>query len=80
MKLIKDGRKNLLLRKNINIRCPIKIIHGIKDEIVPWQINNKIEKRVLTKNLTITLVKNGDHSLSTISNIKIITNTIETLI
>ena len=80
MKLIKDGRKHLLLRKKINIKCPIRIIHGIKDEIVPWQINYKIEKKVSTKNLTITLIKNGDHSLSKNSDIKTITYTVGSLI
>jgi len=80
MKLIKDGRKHLLLRKKINIKCPIRIIHGIKDAIVPWQINYKIEKKVSTKNLTITLIKNGDHSLSKNSDIKAITYTVGSLI
>ena len=33
--LIKDGRKNKVLNKNININIKVTMIHGKKDEVVP---------------------------------------------
>jgi hypothetical protein len=33
--LIKDGRKNRVLKKNIHSKIKVTMIHGSKDEVVP---------------------------------------------
>ncbi len=35
--LIEDGRRHLLLRGAIDIRCPVRLLHGLADPDVPWQ-------------------------------------------
>jgi pimeloyl-ACP methyl ester carboxylesterase len=35
--LIEDGRTHLLLRGPIPLACPVRILHGMRDEAVPWQ-------------------------------------------
>ena len=62
--LIEDGRKNLLLGGTLNLSCPVRIIQGMKDPDVPWQHAMKLQECV-EGNPTVTLVKNGDHRLST---------------
>jgi len=62
--LILDGRKNLLLDAPINITCPVRIIQGMKDTSVPWQHAQKIADALVSEDVKLTLVKNGDHSLS----------------
>ena len=42
--LIKDGRKNKVLNKKINLKILVTMIHGRKDEVVPVVYS----KRILT--------------------------------
>ncbi len=62
--LIVDGRKNLLLDAPINIKCPVRIIQGMKDTSVPYTHASKIVDALVSPDVELTLVKNGDHSLS----------------
>ncbi len=61
--LIEDGRKHLLLDKPIAIACPIRIVQGMMDPDVPWQHAMKLVE-ALGPDTQITLVKDGDHRLS----------------
>jgi pimeloyl-ACP methyl ester carboxylesterase len=62
--LIEDGRKHLLLDRAIDITCPIRIIQGMSDPDVPWEHALELAGR-LTGNPVVTLIKQGDHRLST---------------
>lgn len=62
--LIEDGRRRLLLRRPIAIRCPVTLIQGMRDEDVPWQTALRIAHMLESDEVTVTLVKNGDHRLS----------------
>ncbi len=61
---IEDGRKNLLLRGPLDVRCPVRILQGMKDPDVPWNHAVRIVDK-LPGNPILTLVKEGDHRLST---------------
>jgi len=77
--LIEDGRKNLLLGGTLNLSCPVRIIQGMKDPDVPWQHAMKLQECV-EGNPTVTLVKNGDHRLSTEEDLARIRNTLDGLL
>jgi pimeloyl-ACP methyl ester carboxylesterase len=77
--LILDGRKNLLLDAPINIKCPVRIIQGIKDTSVPWSHAQKVVDALVSKDVKLTLVKNGDHSLSGEADIERIIKTLTSL-
>jgi pimeloyl-ACP methyl ester carboxylesterase len=62
--LIDDGNNHLLLRGEIAIDAPIRLIHGLKDEDVPWETSQTISERVRTRDVEVTFVKEGDHRLS----------------
>jgi pimeloyl-ACP methyl ester carboxylesterase len=62
--LIEDGRRHLLLRSPIDIRCPIRLLHGMSDPDVPWQTSTHLAERLTSADVTVTLVKDGDHRLS----------------
>ena len=62
--LIEDGRRHLLLGAPIPIDVPVHIIQGMKDPDVPWQHALKLID-TLSGNPTLTLIKDGDHRLST---------------
>ncbi|MGE4063709.1 MAG: alpha/beta hydrolase [Rhodospirillaceae bacterium] len=62
--LIEDGRKNLVLRREIPIACPVRLIHGQRDTSVPWQTSLRLAERIKGDDVAIHLVKDGDHRLS----------------
>jgi pimeloyl-ACP methyl ester carboxylesterase len=63
--LIEDGRRHLLLSGDIAIDAPIHILHGMKDEDVPWTHALKLVERLQSPDVVFELIKNGDHRLST---------------
>jgi len=62
--LIEDGRKHLLLGEAINLSVPIRLIHGLKDASVPASYSHQLLELVASLDVTLTLVKSGDHRLS----------------
>ena len=63
-KLLDDGTKHLVLRNEIPVDCPVRLLHGLEDTSVPWKTALKIQKMVRSKDVEVTLIKNGDHRLS----------------
>ena len=62
--LIKDGRKNKVLKKKINLKINVTMIHGSKDEVVPVNYSKKVLKIFTKAKKKLVVIKNGDHSLS----------------
>ena len=67
-RLIEDGRKHLLLGGPIQIDVPVHIVQGMQDPDVPWQHAMTLMER-LSGNPVLTLIKQGDHRLSTPSDL-----------
>lgn len=65
LKLIEDGRKHLLLQDKIKISVPVRLLQGMKDLDVPWRVAPRIAERLESADVRVTLVKEGDHRLST---------------
>jgi len=61
--LIKDGRKNKILNKKINLKIPVTMIHGSKDDTVPVVYSKKVLKIFVNARKKLLIIKNGDHSL-----------------
>jgi pimeloyl-ACP methyl ester carboxylesterase len=62
--LVEDGDRNLVLRGPIPLICPVRLLHGLADESVPWQQSVKLAERLASADVALTLVKDGDHRLS----------------
>ena len=62
--LIKDGRKNKVLNKKINLKIDVTMIHGSKDEVVPKSYSRKVLNIFNKAKKKLVIIKNGDHSLS----------------
>ena len=77
--LIKDGRKNKVLNKKITSRIHVTMIHGKKDEVVPVNYSKKVLKVFKNANKKLLIIKNGDHSLSTKSNLNKITTELDNI-
>ena len=64
--LIEDGRDNLILRggkDSVKVNCPIRLIHAIGDEEVPYTTALTIAEVVTSKNVDVMLVKDASHVL-----------------
>ncbi|MEK7660476.1 MAG: alpha/beta hydrolase [Pseudomonadota bacterium] len=62
--LIEDGRNNSILNKSIDYDGIVHILHGCKDADVPWQRSPNLMENLNSNNVTLTLIKSGDHRLS----------------
>ncbi len=63
-RLIEEGRKNLVLRSPIPFEGPAHLIHGQADPDVPWQTSLRLADALQSKDVTVELIKSGDHRLS----------------
>ena len=68
--LIKDGRKNKVLSKKINLKINVTMFHGQKDEVVPVSFSKKVLSVFTKAKKRMVIIKNGDHSLSQKINLK----------
>ena len=64
LQLIKDGRKNKVFNKKINLSIKVTMVHGQKDEVVPVSYSKKVLKIFQNSKKKLVIIKNGDHSLS----------------
>ena len=68
--LIKDGRRNKVLNKKINLKTLVTMIHGRKDEVVPVVYSRRILALFNKAKKKLIIINNGDHSLSNKKNLK----------
>ncbi len=70
--LIKDGKKNKVLKKKISQKIKVTLIHGEKDKSVPVSYSKRILKIFKKAEKKLVVIKNGDHSLSSKKWLKIL--------
>jgi len=62
--LIFDGRKNKVINNKINLKIPITLLHGNKDDVVPLIFSKRILKVCKKSQKKLVIIKNGNHRLS----------------
>ena len=72
LQLLKDGRKNRVLKKSIVNNINVTMVHGSKDKSVPIIYSRKVLKIFKKAKKKLIIVKNGDHSLSSTRWLKLI--------
>ena len=80
LQLIKDGRKNKVLNKNIDTKISVTMVHGQKDEVVPVFYSRKVLKIFQKAKKKLVIIKDGDHSLSSQKWLKIIIKELKLII
>lgn len=77
---LEEGRRHLMLRSTIALQCPVRLLHGLEDPDVPWQTSLRLAQALLSPDVQVTLIKGGDHRLSTPRDLAIIDNALESLV
>ena len=71
--LILDARENHLLLEGpdagLNIQCPVRLLHGLEDEEVPYTTAVRLANRIKTEDVTVSLSKSG-HYMDNIDDFK----------
>ena len=80
-KLIESSKKyNLLKKEKINIVCPIRLIHGLRDPVVHYEYSIKFSEKVESEDVKLFLEKNMDHDLTKSGNLNVFEKVVDDLI
>lgn len=75
-RLIEDGRRHLMLQQGLDVACPVRILQGDEDPDVPATHAVKVFGALRGADVTLTLIKGGDHRLSTPGNLALLRETV----
>ena len=78
-RFVESADRMRLLHKPIEIKCPVRLIHGDKDEEVPIGVAFKTLEDLHSGDVQLNIVKWGDHRLSKPHEIETIIRTILTM-
>ena len=70
--LIKDGKKNKVLKKKIYQNLKVTMVHGENDKSVPVSYSKKLLRIFKKAEKKLVIIKKGDHSLSSKKWLKIL--------
>ncbi|WP_421692736.1 alpha/beta hydrolase [Aestuariivirga sp.] len=75
-RLIDDGGKHLMLQQGLTVQCPVRILQGDQDPDVPAAHAVKVFGSLRGGDVTLTLIKGGDHRLSTPGHLTLLRETV----
>ncbi len=78
--LIDDGRANQIFGSAPDTVSPVHILQGMQDPDVPWQHAMRLLTELSGDDVSITLVKDGDHRLSRPQDIVLVKRTMRHLL
>jgi pimeloyl-ACP methyl ester carboxylesterase len=80
LELFKDGKRHLVMREPIALDCPVRLLHGMRDDSVPWQTSLSLAERLDSRDVAVSLVKDGDHRLSSEADLARLGRTVDELL
>ncbi len=79
-RMLEEGAAHRVLEREIPLQLPVRLIHGQRDEDVPWQSSLTLAERLCSEDVEVQLVKNGDHRLSEPADLQRLVHTLEQLL
>lgn len=76
----RDAETRCLLDGTIALDCPVRLINGLADAVVPWETALALANALRSGDVQLALVKGGDHRLSQPQDIALLLRTIEGLL
>ena len=74
-----DGEALRVLGGEIALDCPVRLLHGQDDDVVPPEISLRLARALRSPDVQVTLVKGGDHRLSRDCDIALLLRTVAAL-
>jgi len=74
-KFWEDGQANRMLDRTIAIDAPVRLLHGQRDEDVPWELSLQLAAALRSDNVQTLFIKDGDHRLSRDADIALLQDT-----
>lgn len=75
-KFWQDAQANRMLDRAIKITCPVHLLHGQRDEDVPWETSLRLAEALRSDAVKVTLVKDADHRMSRDADIALLLRTV----
>lgn len=78
--LFEDGAANRVMVGQIETHCPVHILQGMADSDVPYQHALKLVEHLPADDVTVSLIRDGDHRLSRPQDLAMMISALEGLI
>jgi len=78
--LLEDGRRNRVLEGIIETHCPVHVLQGMADPDVPYALALKLLDHLPADDVTLSLVRDGDHRLSRPQDLDMLVRTVEGMV
>ncbi|ADE39480.1 alpha/beta fold hydrolase [Candidatus Puniceispirillum marinum] len=79
--LVEDGAGHLHLQGDmIKINAPVRLLHGMQDEEVPWQVASRIMEKLVSDDVLLHLDKTATHRFSEPAQLDLLGQTIANLV
>ena len=78
--LLEDGKTNQVLKGVIQTDCPVHILQGMEDKDVPYAHALRLMDHLPVDDVTITLVRDGDHRLSRQQDLELLSRTVSSMV
>jgi len=75
-----SGQAMRLLESDVPVDCPVRLVHGDRDEDVPLEVAFRLKDRLRSGDVQVTVIKDGGHRLSEPHEIEAILRAVESLL
>lgn len=79
-RLLADGASLAVLDAPIPLDRPARLIHGLADRDVPWQLSLELADRLTGDDVRLTLIKDGGHRLSRPTDLAVIRSAVSDVV
>lgn len=73
-------RHDILAQDSIDIKCPVHLLHGMSDHVVPHAVAQTLADKLWTQDVQLVFSKAGDHRFSQTEDILLLFETLELLV